>query len=260
MRLRCVSWSVIVVLVLVMALAACGGDEPNSDAPAPGEAPTGTAMVVTMTLPPERTLPPTWTPEPSLTPLPDRPTLEITRERPTATSFTLPTLTPSATAVEALPSSDAASAAEPAESGRIELVLSEAAISEALANAMSPAVGVYFGAAPTVALGSGWLRIEVPLWTTPGDASSERMIAVETDILVNDGRVEVNLWRVYLEDTGADYFTDLSDDMVAEIQDQIDRWLTAQVGPDVPFAVVDAVVSAGQITFQLQRLDAAPTS
>lgn len=250
---RCrVSWSLIVLLVL--ALAACGGGEDESPGSAtPGAVPASPAAQVTAPPASERTLPPTWTPPPTLTPLADRPTLEITLDRSTATSFTLPTRTPTAA------STGAPSAVVPAEPAPIELTLSEAAINEALVNAMAPAVGAYFGEGLRVTLGAGWLRVEVPLWTTPGDSSTQRMVAVETEIGVNDGRVQVTLWRVYAEDTGADYFTDLSDDVVAEVQDQIDRLLVAQVGPDVPFAVVDVVVSAGEITFLIQRLDAAPT-
>ncbi|WP_162909466.1 hypothetical protein [Aggregatilinea lenta] len=249
-------YAIVCVLSVMLAaiLVACGDADEAGDA-APSAVPADT-IVVTVTPAPEHTLPPTWTPPPTLTPLPDQPTLEITLDRPTATSFTLPTLTPRPT-----DEPDAAvqpAAPDEADSGTIEVTLSQATINSAVASAVAPAVGIYFGQAPAVTLGGGWIRLELPLLTTPGNAATQRMIAVEMDLTVVDGRVQVNLWRIYAEDTGEAFETDLSDDLVAEVQNQIDAQLASSVGPDGRFAVVDAVVRAGEISFTLQPLDAAP--
>lgn len=247
--------TVLMSVLLALSLAACGGDEEAATA-VPTQAPPVSPVVVTMTLPPGRTLPPTWTPEASLTPPPDRPTLEVTVDRATATSFTLPTLTPTATGTAA-PEGEAGAAVENA-SGQIELVLTETAINEALATAMAPAVGAYFAAAPQATLGSGRVSLQVPLLTTMGDTGSQLNITVEMDLTVSGGRVQVNLWRIYVQSTGADYVTDLGGDVVAELQDQIDQFLLASVGADVQFSVLSAVVQPGQIVFEIERADAAP--
>lgn len=221
-------------------LAACGGDESTPAPPATTALPPATDAPQAAAV---RTLPPTWTPAPTLTPVGPRPTGVVTLDAPTRTPVILPTLTPTLPPPTATPPGPV-------------IVLDAAALTDALAGVMQGGVGGYFGAVPTVTIAGGRLRVHVPLWTTPGDPNTERPIVVELAVGTVGGRVAVEVWRVYAEDSGTDYVSDLTPDIADEVERQLHRLLVTAVGEGRPFSVLAVEPGDGQVTFHTQAAPA----
>lgn len=225
------------VLVLVLFAAGCGNEKSTSNTPV---MPTVDPNLPTIT--PRSTsapLPPTWTPPPTVTQPAARPTLEITRDRPTATIVVLPSYTPTTEPPTPLPPGPT-------------LTVTAEMINQALYTALSSGSGGLFEVPPTVTLQDGMLLIGFNLLNTPGNISTAIPVQIEASPYIIDGRIKVVKSQAYRTDTSASIENEVIDNVVtaveAELTKLIEQLYLASEPPRENFFVSDLLVTNTGIT------------
>jgi hypothetical protein len=227
------------VLVVILLTAGCSNEKGASS---PTDVPTLDPNLPTSTPRPTATaLPPTWTPPPTITVPAARPTLEITRDRPTATMVILPSYTPSTEPPTATPPGPA-------------LTITAETLNQSIYTALAAGSGGLYEAPPTIILQDGMLLISFNLLNTPGDISSAMPIRIEAAPYVIDGRINIVKTRAYRTDTSAAAENEVVDNVVMSVEDELSKLVEQLYRASGPgrdqFFVSDLVVTNTEITIQ----------
>jgi hypothetical protein len=227
------------MLVVILLAAGCGSENNGSD---PTHVPTLDPNLPTSTPGPTATaLPPTWTPPPTVTKPGARPTLEITRDRPTATMVILPSYTPSTEPPTPTPPGPT-------------LTITVESLNQAIYTKLSSGSGNLFEVPPTVLLQDGILLISFNLLNSPGDISSAIPIRIEAGAYVVDGRINIVKNRSYRTDTSAAAENEVVDNVVMTVEDELSALVEQAFRASQPgkeqFFVSDLVVTDTGITIQ----------
>lgn len=239
----------LIVGMVVVLLAAAGCQDKGGEAtPVPTqplETPTETPVPPTPTPPtPPTPLPPTWTPVPTLT-QPPRATFQYTYERPTATSFTLPTYTPS---VEP---------PTPTPPGPVLMITADM-LNQAVRTTLESGSGGLFDAPPNIGFQEGVMLVSLNVLTTPGDLGTARSVVIQAQVTQEQGRVTLTKIGANFTDTNAIYEDPLIDNLLGTIEDAIGSMvneLYAAANPDGgAFYVSDILIASLGMTIQTVKV------
>jgi len=237
--------SALILVIVALLLAACGGGQASNTATSgPTTAPTVDPNLPTWTpLPPATKLPPTWTPRPSPTRPPAQPTIEITKDRPTATLVALPTYTPSN-----IPPT-------PTPAGPV-LSITADMINQAIAAEMQAGSGGYFSAPPAVSFQDSIVLVSVNILTTPGDVNTARPLEIQILVEMLEGRIKVTKVRAYFSDDQAVFEDPVVDNILLTIEQKLNDLVVQTYGnPGQRFRISEIVIDSTGITIQTVTME-----